>query len=364
MEFKILKNDFLNGLNAVQGVVEKKNVMPILANVLLEAKSDEVIITATDLEVAIILSVPAQVKVQGKITVLARSLFDIIRESANDTIAIKSLENDRLEIVCGNSVFKFHALSAKEFPKLPDVEGVFSKIPTAPLIQMLGKVMFAMSTDETRHHLNGVLIEKSADKSLTLVATDGHRLSLNHGKFSLEMRQDRVILPRKGVAELLKLIESTENFEMGLGERHVFVRLPHKTLFIRLVDGDFPDYSRVVPKDNPVSIKLPRQELMGALRRVSLLASDRSKGVSFYFCNDSLSVSSSNPEIGEAREELTIPYKGAVINIGFNARYFLDVLGIIPDETVRLELKDELSPCLVLFDSDKDFLSVIMPMRM
>lgn len=364
MEIKILKSDFLNGLNATQGVVEKKNVMPILANVLIEARDQNLVITATDLEVAVTIDVPAQVKTPGKLTVQARSLYEIIKESASDEIQIRGLDGDRLELSAGMSQYKFLMMPAKEFPKLPEIDSPFTEIPTALFTAMLGKVSFAMSTDETRYHLNGILLEKKSGGILAMVATDGHRLAYQQGEMDLPMKQDKVILPRKGVNELLKFVDGIDKFKLGVGDRHLFIKVPGKTLFIRLVDGDFPEYTRVIPTENPLSIQMPRQELAGALRRVSLLASDRSKGVSFYFCNGSLSVSSSNPEIGEAKEELTIPYKGPVINIGFNARYFLDVLGVIPDDMVRIVLKDEISPCLVLSDLEKDFKAVVMPMRM
>jgi DNA polymerase-3 subunit beta len=364
MEFKICKTDFLTALNATQGVVEKKNVMPILANILLDAGEKGLSISATDLEVAIVVSVAAQVKTPGKIIVLAKSIYEIIREAASEDIHIKASDNDRIEITAGNSRYKILALAAKEFPKLPDVDGRFFTVTTKDFMAALDKVGFAMSADEARYHLNGILLEKQSSGETAVIATDGHRLSFTQAKLGWDFKQNKLILPRQGVGELRKLVGETQGFELAASDRHVFVKLPDKTLTIRLVDGEFPDYTRVIPKDNPVSITLPREELVGVLRRVSLLASDRSKGVGLYFCNNSLTVTSSNPEVGEAKEEIALSYKGPVINIGFNARYFLDVLGVIDDTEVKVAFKDELSPCLVTCPSDERFRSVIMPMRM
>ena len=366
MKFKILKSEFLDVLNTTQGVVEKKNVMPILANILIEAdgKSPLIKISATDLEVAVHVQAQAQVEKPGKITVSAKSLFDIIRETSSEEINISTTESDRVEIVTNNGLYKILGLSAKEYPSLPAIEGEFVRIASEDLAQMLDKVCFAMSTDDTRYHLNGVLLEKNGSET-NLVATDGHRLSFTKRAISMEkMRQDKIIIPRKAVNELRKLLAQEKSIELSVSERHIFVKTEKQTLYIRLIDGNFPDYRRVIPQDNPIKIEIPRDSLVGALKRVSLLANDRSKGVAFYFCNNSLTVSSSNPEIGEAKEDIEIDYKGSVLNIGFNAKYFLDVLGVIPDDKVVVAFKDELSPCLVSCASEPGFKSVVMPMRL
>lgn len=366
MKFKILKTDFLEALNTTQGVVEKKNVMPILANILIEAdgKAPLIRLSATDLEVAVHVQTQAQIEKPGKITVSAKSLFDIIRESASEEISFSTTENDRVEISTNNSLYKILGLSAKEYPSLPAIEGEFTRVSSEEIALMLDKVCFAMSTDETRYHLNGILIEKNG-KETNIVATDGHRLSFTKRELSLEtMKQDKVIVPRKAVNELRKLIASEKSFELCVSERHLFAKTEKQTLYIRLIDGNFPDYRRVIPEENPIKIEVPKDALIGALKRVSLLANDRSKGVSFYFCNNSLSISSSNPEVGEAREDIEIAYKGPILNIGFNAKYFMDALGVIPDENICVAFKDELSPCLVTCASDAGFKSVVMPMRL
>lgn len=365
MKFKIIKDEFLEVLGTTLSVVEKKNIMPILANVLLEADEPILKISATDLDVAINVKAQAQVDEPGKITVSAKNLYDIVRESAGKEIVIQTSDNDHLEITSNQSRYKIMGLSAKEFPKIPAEDGRFAKISTETLLKMFDKVCFAMSSDETRHHLNGVLLEKADDTTVVMVATDGHRLALDRNALDLSgMKQEKIIIPRKGVNELRKMIASEKGFEMAVAERNIFVKTEKQSLYIRLIDGNFPDYRRVIPEGNPVKVRIPREGLAGALRRVSLLANDRSKGVALYFCNNSLSVTSSNPEIGEAREEMAINYKGPVLNIGFNARYFMDVLAVITDDDVTIEFKDELSPCLVTCDSAVGFRAVVMPMRM
>lgn len=366
MKFKINKTEFLEALSTTQGVVEKKNVMPILANILIETHTNKSLIklSATDLEVAVHVYAPALVEEEGSITVSAKSLHDIIREAASEEIQISSGDNDRVQISANQSEYKVLGLPAKEFPSLPEIKGDFTKISSSDLLEIFDRVGFAMSTDETRYHLNGVLIEKSGDET-AFVATDGHRLAFTKRSLQIKnMQQDKVILPRKGVNELKKLMHSEKGFELCVSDRHIFAKTEKQTLYIRLIDGNFPDYNRVIPQGNPLQIDLPREELVGALKRVSLLANDRSKGVAFYFCNNSLSVSSSNPELGEAREDIDLDYKGQTLNIGFNAKYFLDVLSAMNDEKITVAFKDELSPCLITSQKDPEFKSVIMPMRM
>ena len=367
MKFKIIKSDFLEALNITQGVVAKKNVMAILSNVLIEASVQAPLIqlSATDMEVAVHIQAQAQIEKSGRITVNAKSLYDIIKESVSEEISFEVKdETGRIVISSGHSEYNILGLSATEYPALPEIKGDFFRIGTEDLASMIDKVGFAMSTDETRYHLNGVLFEKNED-GLVMVATDGHRLSfVSKDLKGLVFNQDRLILPRKGVNELRSLLSQEKSVELCFSDRHVFCKTEKQTLYIRLLDGNFPDYRRVIPEANPIQIGLPREDLIGALKRVSLLSNERSKGVTFYFCNNLLSVTSSNPEIGEAKEEIDISYSGPILNIGFNAKYFLDVLAVIPDETVNIAFKDNTSPCVVLCESDPGFRSVVMPMRL
>lgn len=366
MKFKITKTDFLEALNTTQGVVEKKNVMPILANILIEAetKSPLIKVMATDLEVAVTVLAQADVEKGGQITVSAKSLFDIVRESASEEILVEKTDKERVNISCHQSQYKILGLPAKEFPSLPKVEGECMRVNSVDLLEMLEQVSYAMSMDETRYHLNGILLEKQ-NSEVVIVATDGHRLSLTKRGLDLsKLKFEKVILPRKGVAEMRKMLAEEKAFDLCVNEKHILVKTEKQSLFVRLIDGNFPDYQKVIPEKNQRKISIPHDEFVGALKRVSLLSNDRSRGVGLYFCKDSLTVTSSNPELGEAREEIDINYTGPVFNVGFNARYFLDVLSVIKDKELELAFNDELSPCLVTCASEPGFRAVVMPMRM
>ncbi len=364
MEFKIKRKDFLEVLSQTQGVVEKKNTMPILANILLEADKQGLKITATDMEVAVSCEAPAQVLAPGKITVLARSLQDIVREAGQDEIRFVLGEGDRIELQAGAAVFKIPGLSAREFPAFPKVDVPFTTLPSQPFKMMLSKTSFAMANDETRYNLNGILFQKKEGKPFRMVATDGHRLSLvdrpelfdGGGNFS-------VVVPKKGVTELKKMSEGDGTFDLAIGPKGLSARKGNEILYVRYLDGEYPEYSAVIPTDNHITVLVPKEGLVGALRRVSLLSNEKSRGVVVNFSSGHLEISATNPDLGEAREEFPIDYRGQKMAIGFNARYLLDVAETLQDEKVIFVLKGETSACLIKSESDKGFLSVVMPMR-
>ena len=363
MQFHVRKDDFLETLNKIQGVVEKKNVMPILANVLLEAEGPVLKMSATDLEVAVHVLVQAKIEKPGKITLSARKLFDIVKEASGEDILLKLTDNDRVEIVSGQSVSKVMALPANEFPKLPEVEGQFVKQSAETFLQYINHVGFAMSTDETRYHLNGIYF-CNEDKNLNIVATDGHRLSIEKvPAFFENLPEKGIIVPRKGINEIKKQLSGEKAFELAIGKRHLYLRTEKQTLYIRLIDGEFPNYKRVVPETTAIHVRVPREELVGALRRVSLLSDEYSKGVKLFFSDNNLLVNTSNIEVGEAKEEIKIAYKAAPVEISFNSRYLLDVMGVLKDELVDFHFNDSASPCLLASEADKNFTAVVMPMR-
>lgn len=364
MEFKITRENFLAGLSKTQGVVERKNTMPVLSNILLETDKNGLKMTATDLEVAMITFVPAQIVHPGRITVSARNLHDIIREINFDEIKVALKENDRIEITSGKSVFKIPGLSANEFPSLPQVEAKVCSLAGDIFSKMVEKTAFSMSADETRHNLAGVLLQKTGGKGLRMVATDGHRLAMSEQTgLGEEWADFKVIIPRKGILELRKMVSGEGQFECAVSQTALLARKGNETLYIRLIDGEYPDYQRVIPKENTKFASIPRDKFIGSLRRISLLANERSRGVVTTFSAKTLEVSINNPDLGEAREEIDIEYKGEKMNVGFNARYFLDVLEVMKDETVIVALNTDLSPCLIKSEKDTGFLSVIMPMR-
>ncbi len=370
MEIKISRSEILKGLSLVQSIIERKTTMPILANVLFEARNKHLSITATDLEVGVNGIFKADVIKEGNVAIHARSIYDIVKELPEDTINLKVVDGNWVEIACNKSNFRIVGLSAEEFPSLPvKGSGETRKVETSLLREMMDKTSFAMSTDETRYNLNGVLIDEAGandDKKVRMVATDGHRLSIVERSFKAGWNlQKGVIVPRKGVAELKRLCESGDsNIELWIDAKHLIAYKDNMTLVIRLIDGQFPPYEQVVPKKIKRVVSVEKDGLVKALRRVSVLSTDRTRGVKFSFSPKNLDIFASNPDMGEAHEEISADYKGDSFEIGFNARYVLDALGSIGDERAVLQLGDETSPCVLQSEKDSGFTHVIMPMRL
>ena len=366
MEFKAKREDFLAMLFWTQSIVERRNTMPILANVLIEARKNSIWVTATDLEVGVRGMLSGEVSQEGMVTLNAKKIYEIVREAPEETLSLKRLENDWVEIRSGKSVFKVVGMDAREFPQFPKFEeGKLSTIPGKVIREMIERTIFSVSTDETRHSLNGVFVEESNGGKARMVATDGHRLAIIERKIGSLGLEKGVIVPRKGVAELKKLLEEEEGaVAIGFRENLWLVVKGNVELFMRLIDGDFPDYTKVIPKDNPNIVKIAREGLLRALRRVSILSSERYKGIKMELKEGRILISASNPDLGEAVEEIESSYQGKPLVIGFNARYLMDVLTILGTaEDIEIEFKDEVSPSIVRQTGDKEYLYVIMPMR-
>lgn len=370
MEIKIGKKEFLDGLSWTQSVVDRKATMPILANCCLTAKNKTLTITATDLEIGVLAEYAANVINEGSVTVSARSLFDIIKELPDAPVSIKVQKNNWVLITSGKSEFRIVGLSAEEFPSLPaEAEGEVNSIESADFLEMINKTAYAMSTDETRYNLNGVYLEATKENNgtrLRMVATDGHRLSCIDrpvkGKFDLE---SGVIVPRKGIMQWKKLLESNKGeFSLKIDRKHVTVHRDNVTLIIRLIDGQFPPYKQVIPKEHPLHLSLSRDDFCLALRRVMLVTTDRSRGVRFTVSPGNLVLTAKNPDVGEAHEELGVEYSGSVFEVGFNVRYFLDIIGVLEDEKMVIAMKGDVGPCLIRSEVDPSFQAVVMPMRL
>lgn len=370
MEIKINRANFLKGLQLTQGVVERKTTMPILSNVLLEATKKGLTFTATDLEVGVTGTYDADVLSEGRLTVHARGLYDVVKELPDETVHLKSNEKHWIEIRCGRSDFKIVGLSSEEFPNLPKrKEGAASTVDCTQLVDMIDKTAFAMSSDETRYNLNGVFlepIEEGKGTGLRMVATDGHRLSIADRPLGKKWGFTKgVIIPRKGVMELKKLLEGVEGtFEIWTDGKHAIASRENVTIVIRLIDGQFPPYQQVVPKEVKKTLSVDRQGIFHALKRVSAMANDRTRGVRFAVSPKNLEISSSNPDFGEAHEELSVAYKGNSFEVGFNARYFIEALSVLEDEQAVFQLDDDTAPCVIRSEFDSGFTHVIMPMRL
>jgi DNA polymerase III subunit beta len=372
MQFSIEKEVFLRGLARVQGIVEKKNTIPILSNVLIEAGEGEIHLTATDLEVGIKASYPATISATGKITVSAKKLFEIIKELPEKEIVFHAKENCWIEIRCGKAFFNIVGLSADEFPFFPSFQkNQFFSIDGSLLKEMIEKTSFSISTDESKYNLNGIYFRSMEDDGkqvLRMVATDGHRLALIQKEITVshvEPLSRGVIFPRKGILELKKMADEGDgDLQLGFLDNNAVVQKDRTVVVMRLVDGEFPDYTRVIPQQNEMIATIPRDTFLHALRRMSILSSEKSKGVKIVLKEKNLELSSSNPEFGDAREDLDIDYEGEEITVGFNARYLIDILNVLCEEQVRLSLRDKLSPGLVTPCENRDYLAVIMPMRL
>lgn len=373
MEFIIDKETFLKSLQKIQGIVEKRTSMPILSNVLLEASEDSLQVTATDLEVGMKSSYPAQVVSPGKITVSAKKIYEIVKELPHQPITFRTKDNDWVEIICGKVQFNIVGLSPDEFPYFPEAkqENLF-EIESTLLKGMIEKTAYAICTDETKYNLNGIFAKVEVDAAgnnvLKMVATDGHRLSIASGKLSGAAGSELlkgVILPKKGIFEMKKIAEEdTGSLLFGFMDNNAVIKRGDSYLVMRLVDGEFPDYNRVIPAANDRVVNVSKEELTHSVRRMAILSSEKFKGIMLDISNSGIRISSSNPELGDAKEELDAVYAGESFAVRFNARYLLDVLAIAETERVEMKFRDELSPSIVVPEKSDSFLSVIMPMRL
>lgn len=369
MEFKIKKDVFLKALTKVQGIIEKKHTLPILANVLIEAEGSDITFIATDLEVGLRSKYKAEIIKEGKITLSAKKLFEIIKELPDQDIYFSSKNNFWVEIKCGKSVFNLVGLSPEEFPRFPEVQAEVSNIDKDIINEMIEKTIFSISNDETKFNLTGIYIKYDEDdKNLIFVSTDGHRLSLI--KKSVENKLDSkfeegFILPKKGIIELKKILDNIEeSVNLGISDNNFSINNEDITLIMRMVDGEFPDYNRVIPELGKNIATIDKDMFLHSLRRISVLSNEKSKGVKIKLENDLMTLTSSNPDLGDAKEEIDISYSGDDLSIGFNARYIMDILQVIKDENIVLNLKDNISPGRISPENDENFLSVIMPMRL
>ena len=371
MELVVRKNDLLRELQLFQGIVERKNTIPILANVLLEARGDEVKLLATDLEVALRSRCKANVSKPGSLTLPAKKLYEIVKSLPETDIRITEDKNG-VKVAAERFDSRMQTLPREDFPTLPESAGG-ATVPLAPsaLKEMVSKTQFAITGEDTRFFLNGALFVLRTD-SMSLVATDGHRLALvnvsRNGKSSKDKDEGeaKAILPKKTLGELARLLAEGEgdiNYERG--ENHLFFNVGDRVLISRMIDGQFPAYERVIPKGNDKHIEFERDRLTNAVKRVALLSNERSRAVKFQIDKGKVDVTSSSPDLGEAHETLPVDYTGAAMQICFNAQYVLDFLAAVTTDVVALELKDEVSQAVMkpIGAEGYDYTYVIMPMR-
>lgn len=364
MKITLSRASLLQAVQRCQSVVERRHTIPILANLLLQTKGDSLHVTATDLEVGIRSQVPAEVQSAGAVTVSARKLFDIIKELNPEQDVTLESGDGFVSIVSGRSRFRLSSLAAAEYPDLKDEEdGSSLNLPGAALAEMIAATSFAMSTDETRKYLTGTLFELEAH-TLRLVTTDGHRLALAETKLEQAINAGKCIVPRKTVIEIRKLCEENSGqVELFVGERQVRLVAGVNILISKLIDASFPVYQDVIPKGNPNYAVIDRQEFDQVLRRCMIVANEFTHDVRLNLTGDKLDISAHNAEQEESEESIAAEYSGQETMIGFNGRYLRDVLAAVNSESVRMEIKDGLSPVLMYAENDSQARYVIMPMR-
>jgi len=368
MELVVRKSDLLRELQLFQGIVERKNTIPILANVLLEADGKEVRMLATDLEVGLRSRCEAAVGKAGSLTLPAKKLFEIVKALPESDIRIEQ-DKSGVKVAAERFDSRMQTLPREDFPTLPDAAGAWSAtLAREALRTMIPKTQFAITGEDTRYFLNGALFVLAGD-SMSLVATDGHRLALvqvpREGKKG-KTEEVRVILPRKTLNELQRLLsEGEDDVRFEKGENHLFFEVGGRVLISRVIDGQFPAFERVIPKNTDKKIEFDRDRLTSAVRRVELLSNERSRAVKFQIDRGKVEITSSSPELGEAHEVIMVEYDGAPMQICFNARYVLEFLSAVETETVSLAFKDEMSQAVMtpVGAEGYEYTYVIMPMR-
>jgi DNA polymerase III subunit beta len=375
MELTVGKGDLQKELQLCQGVVEKRSTIPILSNVLLKAADGRLQIAATDLDVTILSSCAARVTTPGGVTIEAKRLFDIVRSLPDEDVHFTLQENNSILVESGTAKFRLLGLPAEDYPTLPtvNVSDAYT-IPLDELKTMVGKVKFAITHEETRFQLNGALLKVQPNK-MEMVATDGHRMALinfpsgvaGKGKKGSDLT---ILVPRKALDEILRLEGGSEGtVAFGVSENQLFFEAGDRRLLARMIDVNFPNYMEVISRDNDRRVMVDRERLLSTIKRISLVANERTRAVRFDFAPGKLTVSSTNPELGDARETVPIDYAGQPFFVGLNAAYVMDFLSATDTPSVSLDLKDENSQCIGrpatnAEDLPYDYLYVVMPMRL
>jgi DNA polymerase III subunit beta len=374
MEFKIQKKDFLRGLERTLTVVERRNTMPSLNHALCELKDNSLQVSATDLEIFVSSTVPCKALTVGRIALPARNVFDIVKECEDSEIHVRALDSNRIEIISGKSQFKILGLAADTFPHFkasPKGQLTTGRLNCREFVKLIAKTEYAVCTEEIRYFLTGIYLEthnEGKGSHIRAVATDGHRMAVMDAAQSsigsLELKKS-LIVPKKGAAELRKLLESTteETFEISCDENLLRARVGDFHLWVRPIDGEYPDYKRVMPSNLPSTLTISRKELATSLRRMNLLVSDRSRVVIFEFKKNKVVLSTNNPDLGEASDEVSASYDGQEYKTGFNVRFFLDAMNYLEGDQIEIKLGEKLQPALVTSTENPGYQVVVMPMR-
>ena len=366
MKINITRDLILPSLQSINNVVERRQTLPILGNVMIVAEDNELTLTATDMEVELVTKIPVDTDTAGSITVPARKLFDICKALPPDAEMKLEQTEDKVKIQSKRSRFLLATLPAPEFPSIGNINTYTSfSISKDTLRSLVEGTQFAMAHQDVRYYLNGLLFELSENKIRT-VATDGHRLAMCDREVELSIDSPRqLIVPRKGVVEIVRLMSSTdENIDVEISDNHMKLSVPGQTLVTKLVDGRFPDYERVIPRAGDKHVYADREILKAGLARASILSNEKFRGVRIILGENNLTAIAHNPEQEEAEEEIEVNYDGEAMEIGFNVSYLLDVLNVLDCDQVRIDFIDSNSSCLIKNPEDDAAQYVIMPMRL
>lgn len=370
MDLYIDRDELSRGLARVQTIVERRSTHPLLAHVLLHARDGGLRMTATDTEVAFIGDLAANVEKGGEVAIDAASLFQIARSLPEPTVRLTLGNGQRLEVTSGRARFRLPGFPAEEFPQLPAFDGQGSAtVSEGDLRRLVECTHFAVATDDVRYGLNGVHLEQAESEAgprLRFVATDGHRLASASAAYEGELvLTPRTLIPRKALQVMRKLLEGDEeSVELSFGQGAIRLSRPGQTFWFRLLDGEFPDYNAVVPKDHKMQARVAREAFNATLRRVMILVADRARAVRFGFGDGELEIEVHNVDRGEVKEVLPVEVDGEPMTIGFNARFLQEVLGVLRGDAVALQSSNPLAPCMLRDPEDDSAFFVVMPMRL
>jgi DNA polymerase-3 subunit beta len=365
MKLVVSKEEMLSKLSNIQNIVEKKNTMPILSHFLLEAGKQGSYIVATDLDTALKEPLNVKVEKEGRICIPARKMFEIVKEVEGDLIC-ETIDDQWLKLKAGASSFRLACLSAQEFPAWPGMEDMQElSVKSGVLVEAIEKTVYASGENDTRYTLNGILFHIQNGNKMTVVGTDGHRLALIIREINGSVQgENRLIIPRKASTELRKLLDKfNDDTKITVGKNHVLFTVGEIQFLTRLIEGTYPNYEQVIPAANDKRMVVNRAALVKTIRRVSIMSKEQTRGVKVEVAANLIKISSSNPDLGEANDEIAAEYTGEELTLGFNSGYLLDILEVMDSEKIIMEMQAPLSPVLVKDEQDENYRCVIMPMR-
>ena len=374
LAINVSKEDFLPALNSLQSITGKKGTMAILANILIQTQENFIELISTDLEVAIKKNVAAEILSPGSLTLPAKILYEIVRESGSENIKIEEKDKNWARIKAGSSMYNLAGTSSEEYPKFPEYnEESLISLPCEIIRELIDKTIFSAAQErESNYTLTGILLEKENKEEgisfLKMVSSDGHRLSIMEKELDKESEnisiEKNTLIPRKGVSEIKKVCEGQKNFSLGADKKQLVIQTKNSLMIVRLMNGEFPDYKsivNVIEKDNVIEID--RSKFLESLKRTNLFSEDTFNAIQLTVEEQKLILSSQNMDFGNAKDEMAINYTGDPLDLGFNCRYFIDTLQVMRSDTIKAYVNSDQSPCLIEGEDDQGFVSIIMPMK-